>query len=129
MALSRVTIILFRLTLFATLIIITYLATTSINYPAIEDINDKVGHALAFYVLALLADFSFPKSRLNLPKAALLLGYGLCIEIVQSFLPGRLCSVYDLTADALGLVAYWVSLPALKHVPLLRRRWKSEGAL
>jgi VanZ family protein len=129
MGLSRLNIIGFRLTLFATLLMITYLATTHIHYPVIANIHDKVGHLLAFYVLALLTDFSFPHSRLNLPKTALLLGYGLCIEIIQYFLPGRLCSVYDLTADALGLIIYWASLPALRYVPLLRRRWKSEGCL
>jgi VanZ family protein len=126
MGLSRFNIILFRYTLFATLLMITYLATTHIHYPVIEDIHDKAGHLLAFYVLALLTDFSFPDSRLNLSKTALVLGYGLLIEIIQYFLPGRLCSVYDLTADALGLMIYWASLPALKYVPLLRRRWKSE---
>jgi len=116
----------FRFTLVATFLIITSLATTHIQYPVIEDIHDKAGHLLAFYVLALLTDFSFPGSRLNLPKTALLLGYGLLIEIIQYFLPGRLCSVYDLTADALGIMIYWGSFPALKYVPLLRRRWKSE---
>jgi VanZ family protein len=129
MGLSRLNIIGFRLTLLATLIMITYLATTYIHYPVIEDIHDKVGHLLAFYVLALLADFSFPDSRLNLSKTALLLGYGLFIEIIQYFLPGRMCSLYDLTADALGLVIYWASLPALKYVPLLRRRWDSKRCL
>jgi VanZ family protein len=129
MALSRLTITVFRLTLVAMLLVITYLATTHIHYPVIEDINDKAGHLLAFYVLALLTDFSFPDSRLNLPKTALLLGYGLLIEIIQYFLPGRLCSVYDLTADVLGIMIYWASLPALKYVPLLRRRWKTERSL
>lgn len=129
MGFSRLNIILFRLTLVATLLMITYLATTHIHYPVIEDIHDKVSHLLAFYVLALLTDFSFPHSRLNLHKTALLLGYGLLIEIIQYFLPGRLCSVYDLTADALGLVIYWASLPALKYVPLLRRRWNTKQYL
>jgi VanZ family protein len=129
MGLSRLNIIGFRLTLFATLLMITYLATTYVNYPVIENIHDKVGHLLAFYVLALLADFSFPDSRLNFSKTSLLLSYGLFIEIIQYFLPGRMCSVYDLTADALGLGMYWASLPALKYVPLLRRRWNSKRYL
>ena len=129
MGLSRLNIMLFRLMFFATLLIVTYLATAHIHYPVIEDINDKAGHALAFYVLALLADFSFPGSRLNLPKTALLLSYGLLIEIIQYFLPGRMCSLYDLTADAVGLMIYWASLPALKYLPLLRRRWESERSL
>ena len=129
MGLSRSNVIGFRLTLFATLIMITYLATTYIHYPVIEDIHDKAGHLLAFYVLALLADFSFPDSRLNLSKTVPLLGYGLIIEIIQYFLPGRLCSVYDLTADVLGLLIYWASIPSLKSVPLLRRRWNSKRDL
>lgn len=129
MGFSRLNIIVFRLTLFATLLMITYLATTYIRYPVIENIHDKVGHVMAFYVLALLADFSFPDTRLNLSKTALLLSYGLFIEIIQYFLPGRMCSLYDLTADALGLMMYWASVPALKYVPLLRRRWNSKRYL
>ncbi len=116
----------FRITLLVALIVIMHLATTSTQYPVVEDINDKVNHISAFYVLALLADFSFPKNRFGLTKVLALLGYGLSIEIIQYFLPYRSCSLYDLAADGVGLIVYWLSLPALRHVPWIRFRWDIE---
>ena len=93
------------------------------NYPVVENMNDKVNHILAFYVLGFLADFSFPGKRFGLSKVLTILGYGLLIEVIQYFLPYRSFSLYDLAADTAGLAIYWLSLPALKHLPLLRRRW------
>ncbi len=86
-----------------------------------KDMSDKANHVLAFYVLALLVDFSFPKDNLGLAKVLALLTYGLLIEIVQSFLPNRTASLLDLVADGVGIVLYKLSLPLLKHVPALRR--------
>jgi len=87
-------------------------------------VNDKIEHAFAFFTLALLADFSWPKSGFNLRKSLSLLGYGLAIEITQYFLPPRDCSLFDLGADAVGLCVYWMALPVLKNVPPLNLRWK-----
>ena len=120
-------IITFRLALVATLMVVMHLATTQMNYPVVENMNDKVNHILAFYVLGFLADFSFPVKRFGLSKVLPVLGYGLLIEVIQYFLPYRSFSLYDLAADAAGLAVYWVSLPALKHLPLLRRRWSIEA--
>ncbi len=127
MDLSRSKIMAFRLALLATVIVVTYLATTPLKYPVVEDINDKVNHFLAFYVLALLVDFSFPKDGFGVTKTLALLGYGLLIEVIQYFLPYRSSSLYDLAADGAGLFVYWFSLPALRHVPLLRSRWNIEA--
>lgn len=88
-----------------------------------RSINDKVEHGIAFYALALLADFSFPQNGFGRAKMLSLLSYGLAIEIIQYFLPYRSFSLLDLGADAVGLVIYGVSLPMLKHMPLLKKRW------
>ena len=117
----------FRLALLASVTIIMHLATTQIHYPVVEDINDKVNHIFAFYVLALLADFSFPKDGFGLTKVLALLGYGLLIEMIQYFLPYRSSSFYDLAADGAGLFVYWISLPALRQVPWLRTRWNVKA--
>jgi VanZ family protein len=127
MDLPQTNIITFRLALLASLAVVMHLATTKINYPVIENMNDKVNHIFAFYVLGFLADFSFPRNKLGLSKVLPLLGFGLLIEVIQYFLPYRSFSLYDLAADAAGLAAYWASLPALKHFPLLRRRWNIEA--
>lgn len=127
MSLPRSNIISFRLALAAALVVITYLATTQLDYPAIGNINDKVSHILAFYVLALLGDFSFPEHKFDPGKILLLLAYGLFIEIIQYFLPYRTFSLLDLLADAIGLVLYSLSIPVLRGTPLLRRRWDSKA--
>jgi len=101
-----------------------HLATTQMDYPELEDINDKVSHILAFYVLSFLVDFSFAKREFVTPKVLALLGYGLLIETIQYFLPYRTCSFLDLSADAVGIALYWLPQMALKYVPLLRTRWK-----
>jgi VanZ family protein len=116
----------FRLLLTITLVAISYLATTSISVPAVEAVNDKIEHAFAFFTLALLADFSWPKSGFGPRKFFSLFGYGLAIEITQYFLPHRSCSLFDWGADAVGLFLYWMAIPFLKNVPSLSLRWK-EG--
>jgi VanZ family protein len=119
-------ILVFRMALLAALIVITHLATTSMHYPVVEDIYDKVNHILAFYVLALLIDFSFPNREFGLAKVSVLLGYGLAIESIQYFLPYRSASLSDVAADAVGLLMYWFSLPVLRQIPWIRSRWDIE---
>lgn len=74
--------------------------------------HDKLNHLLAFGVLAWLADLAFPGpgpdpwSGWGLAKWVGLLGYGLFIETVQFFLPYRDFSLWDLAADAAGLLGY-----------------------
>lgn len=128
MSLPRDLVAMFRLALVAALAVVTYLATTRLNYPIVQELNDKVSHVFAFYVLALLLDFSFPKSRFGASQVLALMGYGLLIEIVQYFLPYRTFSLYDWAADGAGLAIYWFCLPALRHVPVLRRRWHLDTA-
>jgi VanZ family protein len=127
MSLPRNLVVAFRLALIAALAVITHLATTRLNYPVVQELNDKLSHIFAFYVLALLTEFSFPKRRFGSSQVLVLMGYGLLIEIVQYFLPYRTFSLYDWAADGIGLAIYWFSRPALRHVPMLRRRWPLEA--
>lgn len=115
-----------RVALVAALAVISYLAFTDRQFPALEDVNDKVGHVLAFGALALLSDFSFPDKRFSQAIVLSLLGYGLLIEVVQYFLPYRSASVLDLIADGAGIAVYALCVPVLKKVPLVRRRWESQ---
>lgn len=120
---SRFSLLCFRLTLATLLLLILHLASTPLHYPVAGQLNDKLSHVLAFYVLAMFGDFSFPRVRFGLSKALPLMAYGLLIEVIQYFLPYRVFSIYDLGADALGVLAYVVSVPLLKQIPALRRRW------
>ncbi len=123
MGLTKNSTIIFRLLFVFALVVITWLATIELTYPHVENINDKISHIAAFYILALLSDFSFPNDNFGLNKVSALLVYGLLLEMIQYFLPYRTFSLLDLMADGIGLAGYFFSLPLLKFVPFLRMRW------
>jgi VanZ family protein len=106
-----------------TLVAVTYLATTELEFTVVSSIYDKLNHFAAFLVLALLLDFSFPNSRFNTDKIILLIAYGVGIEVVQHYLPDRMFSFFDVGADILGLVGYGLLIPFLKRIPLFEDRW------
>ena len=99
---------------------VLFLATTRQPLPDLAALSDKANHALAFAVLALLADFSFPRARFGLAKAAALLAFGVAIEAVQHFLPWREASAMDVVADLAGIALYAVAAPFVTRLPLLR---------
>ena len=127
MALSNKQILCTRALLILTIALVTYLATTPVDHAIVGEFNDKVKHIVAFYTLALLLDFSFPDIPYRLPKVAALLSYGFLIEIIQYNLPHRYFSWIDFTADLVGVLSYGFTVPLLRHVPLLRKRWRMSG--
>lgn len=82
--------------------------------------GDKALHFLAFYILAVLVDFSFPNRRFGVLKIIMLFGYGVAIEFVQSFLPYRSAETADVVADMLGSFAYAGSIPLFLRIPFYR---------
>ena len=122
MTLPQTTLIAFRAALAVTLVMTMYLATAQQAPSVIDNLNDKVNHVLAFYVLAFLADYSAPKVRFNLGKGLTILGYGLLIEVIQYFLPYREFSLLDLAADGVGIAAYAFSQPIVSRFYIFRHR-------
>ncbi|MET0066752.1 MAG: VanZ family protein [Candidatus Thiodiazotropha sp.] len=112
--------LLFRLLLLCALLAISYLAFTPVQYPVAASLNDKISHLAAFLCLALLVDFSWTERGWTIQKFLPLLCYGLFIETVQAFLPYREFSIWDLLADAVGLIIYGLSLPYLLRQPLFQ---------
>ncbi len=125
MKLSRTTIHTFRFLLFITLIVVTFLATSSLEFTIVPSTYDKLSHFVAFFVLALLMDFSFPGSSFNVIKVVFLVSYGFSLEIIQHLLPQRMFSLFDIVADIVGLAAYGMFIPVFKNIPLLNHRWAS----
>jgi len=119
----RASIVVSRITLLVIVALVSHLAITERTYPGVESLNDKVSHILAFGALALSADFSFPRRQFVPGTALALLGYGVLIEVVQYFLPYRDCSALDVLADSVGIAAYALGFPLLRHIPLLRHLW------
>ena len=68
---------------------------------------DKGDHTLAFFSLSLLARFAWPRQPFWRIALALV-GYGVLIEIVQSFLATRDAEALDVLADSTGIVVYVV---------------------
>lgn len=101
-----------RLFLILALGVNTYLTTTELS-PTLEQVNDKLGHVLAYFSLALLADFAFPSSGFNWRKWLPLMLYGLLIEVIQHQIPYRQFSAMDLVANGGGLVLYGI---ARRHI-------------
>ena len=97
------------------IVAIEYLATTSLVIKPIENSWDKANHFIAFFTLYVALSLGYPKLEV-VKKVALLLAFGLQIEIVQYFLPNREFSLLDVFADAVGIVLGIVFIKALWYV-------------
>lgn len=81
------------------------LILTLSSWPVPRDVetgNDKINHALAFVVFAILARWAFRR----LPYLQIFLwglGFGVIIEFIQLFLPYRSTEFLDVAADCAGL--------------------------
>ena len=80
---------------------------------------DKLQHVLAFASMAGVGALGFA-SRARL--AAGLTAYGVFIELVQIWVPGREASAADVAADAVGIAL------GLLLVAQARRRWPRSGS-
>lgn len=94
------------------LAVISWLALSAAPPTTVTTGWDKANHTLAFAALAFSAVWAFwPQPSLWGRLVAVLLAYGIGIEIAQSFLPPREADWHDVIADSigilLGLVAAW----------------------
>ncbi len=93
----------FILLFFIILFIIMYLATTTNPHMAVvQSMWDKANHFAAFITLYVLLSLAFKDLSITY-KVFLLLGFGMLIEIVQYFIPGREFSFLDVVADSVGI--------------------------
>ena len=76
---------------------------------------DKVFHFLAFFILMTFLDLSTTRPlEVHFGLIACLFLFALGIEIVQYNLPYRSAELFDLLADLLGMVVYFVFIPRIK---------------
>jgi VanZ family protein len=104
-----------RTTLFALCLIVTYLALTP-HPPTEADLFgwDKLNHAAAFAALAWAAVLGFRERRNYGRYVALgLVAYGAAKEVAQAFVPGRSSEWADLLADSLGIAVGMLLATAL----------------
>jgi len=67
---------------------------------------DKWAHLATYLTLAFLADASWPERGFDWRKWALLIGYGMLIELAQSQIPNRDFSTADMLANTAGIALY-----------------------
>lgn len=115
-----------KLSLLILLAFITYL---SLKAPAggIEiHVNDKIGHALAYFILTCNIGILFARMRCYL-AAILAFSYSCLLEYLQGFVPGRTVSIYDLYANATGSILGGLVILAL--YPQLKNVLKKIGLI
>jgi len=106
MSLPNLRLIFFRLSLITAVLTVLFFTLTDDVPSVTQEVNDKVAHLLAFMMLALLTDYSFPGTGFNLRKSLPLVFYGMLIECIQYFLPYRTFSMLDFLADCSGVYLY-----------------------
>jgi len=92
----------FKAFLYICIVAIMYLATTTQEIKPLEHSWDKANHFIAFMTLYILLSLAYQNLSLKI-KALILIGFGIFIEIVQSFIPGRDFSGFDVIADTVGI--------------------------
>ena len=92
-------------------------AQSTLPLPQYFSWQDKGEHALAYFVLAILARKAAPSLSPWWILAFVAL-YGLSDEIHQYFVPGRFCDILDFAADATGGT---IALLIHRRLPLRRR--------
>ena len=93
--------IIFKILTLVVLIAIAYLSLK----PSVQlvEVNDKVGHFIAYFTLMFLMGLGFWNKKSELLIAFVLSAiYGALMEIGQYFVPGRSFSFLDMLANASG---------------------------
>lgn len=73
---------------------------------------DKVVHFGLFFIVAASLHYAF---RLRYWVSLLILTfYGVSIEVIQSYIPGRGADIWDLVADLAGAVSFFIVFYAYK---------------
>ncbi|MBK9363989.1 MAG: VanZ family protein [Rubrivivax sp.] len=106
------------------LLAVAWLAFSPAPPPQADTGWDKANHALAFAVLAAVAELAvWPHPARRWLTVVGLLAYGALIEGVQSRLPPRSGEWSDLAADAAGIaIGLLLAAPLLRRAPASLRR-------
>jgi VanZ family protein len=84
---------------------ITYLSLKSARHSTPIHLNDKLGHFIAYAVFSFnaLVLWRGQSTKFKIIIGLVLVGYGLFMEILQGFVPGREVSGLDLLANSVGV--------------------------
>lgn len=88
--------------------------------------GDKVLHAMAFFILAFLLNRSSSSIERRIRNIISLLGFGILIEVLQSFTTYRTASLGDVLADLLGILLFQLVYSALKSIQQKRKERRKK---
>ena len=108
------------------ILLVFWQATSPSPHESTTLINDKLGHALVFFLLGYLGWTGWHRTRFIGLMFAFLVFYGLLIEVVQYYVPGREFSLLDWAADIAGLIAAW-TVVLLKKCQCMTKLVIDEG--
>jgi VanZ family protein len=103
--------------LFLVSLIVVFIGITALSLlppKSIEKIgeHDKINHLIAYAVLSLNVGLVAKRIKTYLLYLPLFIGYGLLLEYLQGFVPGRQPSWLDALANAsgvvIGLIIFWI---------------------
>ena len=103
-----------------------WVAVSHVDIPEQYDLNDKLKHLIVFFGFSVLMDLATDRKPFWLWKGLPLLIYGILIEIMQYFSPGREFSYLDMLADLAGIVLYFSLKSLLVWLDSLRIRKTTE---
>ena len=114
----------FKVIFFITVTVILYKALIpSVGEPLFHFENmDKVLHASAFFVLSFLLNRSSSSIHKRIRNILALLGFGIFIEIAQSFTGYRDASVADVFADLTGILLFQFTYSFFKFKQYLKTK-------
>lgn len=93
--------LLFHLPLVVVTALILCFAIVPSPEPQVMPDQDKFDHILAFFAFAVTLRFARPRLRLGWVMM-LAVAYGAGIEVMQTYIPGRDVSGWDVLADGIG---------------------------
>lgn len=86
------------------LAVIYFSLTPRLELPYDFSFADKVCHIISYLWLAALPFFAFSTFKAFLSASMGMFLLGICLEIVQCYIPGRSFSFGDIVADGIGVV-------------------------
>lgn len=104
-----------RLLLLFLMVLGVWVATMPLDNVELPKINDKLVHMAVFFGFALITDLATSRKPFWLWKGLPLLGYGALIEILQNFTEYRSFELADLSADAAGILLYYMAKYLLRY--------------
>ncbi len=66
---------------------------------------DKIAHFISFFWVTSLLLFAYKLTRPYFTSILILAAFGIGIEVIQYYIPGRVFNLFDFVADLLGIVA------------------------